>query len=352
MKQKYLFILFLLLPFVLLAQEPGQYAFTFLEEPVSARTVALGGNVAAIYDNDITLGFVNPSLINDHMNNDLALSYVNFFAGVNYGLAQYSRTFHRLGSFLASLQYLNYGKFTYANADGTRGGTFGAADYALTLGWGRQLGPNFSIGASVRLIDSYYETYTAYGFAVDVAGTYRNDNGWTFSLVASNIGTQMKGYVAGVTSPLPFDLQWAASKKLAHVPLRLCLIVDHLEKWNLSMADSLNPAGGIDPLTGKPIALTGVSNFGDQLMRHLIFGSELYLGRHLILRAGYNYRRRKELSISDRLGLVGFSWGFGIKISHFQISYARTTYHLAGSPNYFTLTTSLDSFGSPNFGYY
>ncbi len=345
MKRKSLLILFQLLPFFLFAQESGQYAFTFMQQPVAARTVALGGNMAAIYDNDITLGFVNPSLINDQMNNDFALSYVNFFGGINYGLAQYSRSFHRIGSFLASIQYMNYGKFTYANPDGTTSGTFGAADYALKVGWGRQLGPNFSIGASASMIYSYYETYKSYGIAVGVAGTYHDDNGWAFSLVASNMGTQIKGYVSGVTSPLPFDLQLAASKKLEHVPLRLCLLVDHLEKWNLSLADSLNPVGGIDPVTGKPVQLTGAANFADKLMRHFIFGTELSLGRHLTLRAGYNYLRRKELSISDRIGLVGFSWGFGIKVSHFQINYARTTYHLAGSPNYFSITTSLDSFG-------
>jgi len=334
-----------LLPVFLLAQEPGQYAFMFMQQPMSARIVALGGNMASIYDHDITLGFVNPSLINDQMNNDFALSYVNFFGGINYGLAQYSKTFHRMGSFLASIQYMNYGKFIYANPDGTRSGTFSAADYAVKLGWGRQLGPNFSIGASTSLVYSYYETYKSYGVAVGVAGTYHNDNGWAFSLVASNMGIQLKGYVPGVTSPLPFDLQFAASKKLEHVPLRLCLVIDHLEKWNLSLADSLNPVGGIDPVTGKPVQLSGAANFTDKFMRHLIFGSELYLGRHLTLRAGYNYLRRKELSISNKMGFVGFSWGFGIKVSHFQINYARATYHLAGSSNYFTVITSLDSFG-------
>ncbi len=349
MKRKYLLFLFQLLPLFLFAQENGRYAFTFLEQPVSARTVALGGNLAAIYDNDITLAFVNPSLINDQMNNDMALSYVNFFAGVNYGLAQYSRTFNHAGSFLISLQYINYGKFDYANTDGSRSGTFSAADYALNVGWGRQLGPNFSIGASGKLIASYYETYRAFGIAVDVAGTYRNDEGWTISLVASNLGMQLKGYVSGVTAPLPFDLHAAVSKRLEHVPLRLCFGVDHLERWNLSMADSLNPAGGIDPLTGNPVQLTGMANFADKLMRHFIFGGELYLGKNLTLRAGYNYLRRKELTISERQGLVGFSWGIGIHISHFQINYARTTYHLAGSPNYFTLTTSLDSYGRKRF---
>lgn len=337
-------MLLLLVPVVGISQESGKYAFTFLEQPISARIVALGGNMAAIYDHDITLGLVNPSLINAGMNNDFALSYVNFFAGINYGLAQYSRTFNQLGSFLASIQYVNYGKFVYANPDGTRSGTFGAADYALTVGWGRELSPNFSIGATGKLIYSYYETYKAFGIAVDVAGTYRNEGGWVFSLVASNIGTQLRGYVSGKTAPLPFDMQLAFSKRLEHVPFRFSVVVDHLEKWNLSYNNPLNPAGGIDPITGKPISLSRVSKFGDKLMRHFIFGGEIYLGKNVVLRAGYNYRRRRELANSQRRGLVGFSWGLGIRVSHFEIDYARSSYQLSNSPNYFTIITSLDEF--------
>ena len=40
----------------------------------------------------------------------------------------------------------------------------------------------------------------------------------------------------------------------------------------------------------------------------------------------------------------GFSWGIGIRISKFHFSYARSAYHLAGSPNYITLTTNLSDF--------
>ena len=329
----------------MLGQNSGKYAYTFLQEPVSARLLALGGSGLAIYDNDITLALVNPSLINDQMNNHLALSYAHYFTGINYGQAQYAKNLGRLGSFVFSMQFQDYGRFDYATVNGTREGTFGAADYALAAGWGRTLSDHFTIGATARLIYSYYESYSSFGLSVDVAGTYRNDNGWTVSLVAANVGTQLKGYLSGQTAPLPFNLSVAMSKKMDHAPFRFTVVADHLEKWDLTYHNPVDPIGSVDPVTGDTIPLTGVSGFADQLMRHVMLGTELYLGKNVILRLGYNYRRRQELALAQRKGLVGFSWGFGIRINRFQINYARSTYHVAGSPNYFTITTSLDSFG-------
>ena len=56
-------------------------------------------------------------------------------------------------------------------------------------------------------------------------------------------------------------------------------------------------------------------------MRHLIFGIEFIPLDNFYLRAGYNYQRRQELKISNRTAMVGFSWGFGIRISKFHLSY-------------------------------
>ncbi len=348
MKHKVILLILLagiISPLLSRGQGYGNCAFSFLQEPVTARLAALGSNVAAINDNDINIAFANPSLINPAMNNDLSLAYVKYFAGINYGLALFSHTFDKAGSFLIGMQYMDYGKFDYANSAGNRGGTFGAADYALNIGWGRKLNSRFSIGATGKLIYSYYETYSSYGLAVDVAGTYKSATHWIFSLTASNMGLQIKPYVAGTpTAPLPFDLSLALSKKLAHVPFRFTFVYDHIERWNMSYYNTANPPGGIDPISGEPITLTGFSKMSNQLLRHLIIGGEFLIGKHLIIRGSYNYRRRQELSISQRMGMVGFSWGLGLKISHFSINYSRSTYHRAGSPNYFTISTSLDNF--------
>ena len=133
--------------FTLYAQLGGRYAYTFLDQPVSARLAALGGNQASIDDDDLNIGYVNPSFINPEMENMLTLNYVNFFAGSNFGSLNYSHSFNKIGSFMGTLQFMDYGKFDYADETGNlTGGTFGASDLALTIGWGRQLDSLFSIG--------------------------------------------------------------------------------------------------------------------------------------------------------------------------------------------------------------
>ncbi len=343
------YFLFFLLVFSLFitvetaAQIGGRYTYSFLEKPISARIAAMGGNTAAIQDGDINLGLVNPSLINKEMNNDISLAYVDFFSDINYGFAQYSHTFESVGSFLGTVQYYNYGTFDYADEAGNTAGTFNASDAALTIGWGRVLDSSFTIGAAAKLIYSHYESYSSFGFAVDVAGSYRTKSGWEMSLIARNIGMQVTTYIPGNRDPLPFDLQYAITKRLDHVPFRFSILYDHIEKWNLYYDDPTNPSGGIDPVTGDPVYKTGFAKFGDNLMRHIIIGGEFYIGKNIILRGGYNYRRRQELKMNDKLGMVGFSWGIGVRVYKFKINYSRATYSLVGSPNYFSITFDLDS---------
>lgn len=326
------------------SQIGGKYAFQFLDQPVSARIGALGGNQLAVNDGDINVAFVNPSMINPSLNNSLGFNYNYMNEGVNYGSLQYANTFNKAGSFMATLQFMDYGTFDYSDASGNVAGTFSASDFAMNIGWGRQLDSSFSIGATAKFIYSFYESYTAFGLGVDVAGTYNSKHDWTMSLVARNIGYQVKGYVSGQTDPLPFDLQFAVSKRLDHVPFRFSVIFDQLTNWNLAYEDPNNPSGGTDPITGEPEYNSGFAAFGDELMRHLIFGGEVYIGKSLVLRGGYNYRRRQELQLPNAPGMTGFSWGLGVRVYKFKFNYGRSVFTQSGSPNYLSLTFDLDSF--------
>jgi len=322
----------------------GRYAYPFLDQPVSARVAALGGNTAVMQDNDINLGFVNPSLINPKMNNMISLAYVDFFSDINYGFAQYGHTFETIGSFVVTVQYNNYGKFNYADEEGNVSGTFSASDSRLNIGWGRSLGERFTIGAALNLIYSSFESYGSFGFSFDVAGSYFSKSGWEMSLIGRNIGAQLTPYsTGGERNPLPFNLQYVISKRLEHVPFRFSLIYDHIEKWNLAYEDPNNPSNGIDPVTGEPLYNTGFAKFGDNFLRHIIIGGEIYIGKNIILRGGYNYRRRQELKLNGKAGMAGFSWGLGIRIYKFKFNYARTTFNKNGSPNYITMTFDLES---------
>jgi hypothetical protein len=327
------------------AQMGGKGVYQFLNLPNSARVAALGGNFLTINDDDIGLALANPSLINDKMNNELGFSYVDYFTDVNYGFAQYSRTFNKAGSFVGTMQFIDYGKFQQADEAGVQYGTFHAGEYALNVGWGRKLTPRWAIGSNLKFIYSSLESYNSFGIAVDVAGSYFSKDGlFDASLIFRNIGYEIVAYHSGNHEPLPFEIQGGLSKKFAHIPFRLIALFTHLEKWDVRYENPVNPAGGIDPITGEPNKISSVDQFADNLMRHIIIGGEITIAKVLSLQGSYNYQRRKEMTIPDKLSTVGFSWGIGLHVKQFHFNYARSKYHLVGSPNFITVMIDMDGF--------
>lgn len=323
----------------------GKGTYQFLNLPNSARIAALGGNFLTINDNDIGLALANPSLINEKMNNQVGFSFVDYFTDINYGFAQYSRTFKKAGSFVGTMQFIDYGKFQEADETGAQYGYFHAGEYALNIGWGRKLTPQWAIGSNLKFIYSSLESYNSFGMAVDVAGSYfSKDELFDASLIFRNIGYQIVSYRAGNHEPLPFEIQGGLSKKFLHIPFRVIVLLTHLEKWDVRYDNPVNPAGGIDPITGQPNKISGIDGFADNLMRHIIVGGEITIAKILSLQGSYNYQRRKEMTIPDKLSTVGFSWGFGLHVKQFTFSYARSAYHLVGSPNFITVMIDMDGF--------
>jgi hypothetical protein len=322
----------------LFAQTAGNNTFEFLTLTNSARIAALGGNFATIRDNDLSLAIPNPSLITKDLDKKLAFSYVNNYSNINLGYAAYARNFEKYGTFTGSLQFIEYGKFTYADETGATAGNFNAGDYALNVGWGRNLDSVFSIGANFKILYSDLEAYNSLGVAVDVAGSYFPDKNTCFSLLFRNAGMPLMSYTNEKLQPLPFEIQAGVSRRLAHLPFRFSLLFQHLEKWNLSY-ESTNSE--VDPFTGQQVSKNKLDKFADNAMRHIIVGGEFIPAKFLSLRFGYNYMRRNEMKIDSRLGIVGFSWGFGLNVSKININYSRVNYHIVGARNYITLTTNL-----------
>ncbi|MCF8308057.1 MAG: type IX secretion system protein PorQ [Bacteroidales bacterium] len=342
MKKSIFIIGLLFTSIVLQAQTGGNSTYEFLTLSNSARIAALGSDFAPIKDDDITLSIANPSLITEEMNNKLAMSFVDYYSDINYGFASYSKTFEEAGSFVGSVQYINYGKTTEANAQGDTLGSFSGNENAITLGWGRELDSLFSIGANVKLLTSFLHQYSSYGLAVDISGTYHNPEArFTASIIFKNIGRQIKSYEPGNNEPLPFEIQLGLSKRLKHLPFRYSIMFTNLQQPDLTYKNS--------SLNNQPNPFTGEvedndSGFGDKVMRHIVVGGEFMPTNNFTLRVGYNYRRRQEMKIESKLGTVGFSWGIGFRVSKFHFSYSRAAYHLVGSPNYITITTDLSKF--------
>ena len=334
-----------LIPGQNLAQVGGSTTYSQLDLAGSARQSGLGGSLISIRDQDISLCLQNPTLLDSTADSKTILNYVNYIGDINYGFAGYAKHYKNIGTFMAALQYNNYGKFTETDAIGNTLGKFNAADYSLNVGCGRQFDSSFSYGGNLKLLYSQFERYNSLGAAVDLAASYyRKRAGFSATIMFKNIGYQFKPYVKGNRQKLPFQLQAAFSKRLKHAPLRLHVSLDHLLKWDLSYIDpTLKPQ--TDPATGEEIPVKE-PGFTNKLMRHITPGAELLIGKNFYADLSYNYRRRQENKYSEKPGLVGFAWGFGIRIKKFSLAFSRARYHLAGASNQVTIAVKLSEFGN------
>ena len=271
------------------------------------------------------MAYHNPGLLDSTMNNSVALNYVNYFAGINYGMAMYARSFEGIGNFGLGLTYLNYGSFTGADPSGVITGLFPASEYAMSLIYSRSIDSLFKIGVNLKPIISHLENYTSFGLAFDAGASWHSrDELFSAGIALKNIGVQITSYTGEPGQPLPFEIQAGVSKKLAHAPLRFSLTARHLEKFDLTheYTDETDKSG---------------SNFGENLLRHLIFGIEFIPHKNFYLSGGYNHKRRSELKVDAKGAAVGFSWGFGIKTSAIDLEFGQASYHLAGLSNHITM---------------
>jgi hypothetical protein len=326
------------------AQIGGTHTYDFLNLINSARVASLGGDVIAINDNDFNLTYHNPALLTPEMNHSMVLNYVNYFTDVNYGYAAYASKLKDYGIFSGGIEYINYGDFIAANEKGIVTGEFKAAEYAIHLIYSRAIDSTFRVGVNVKPIISTLEKYTSLGLVADFGVIYNKPQSlFSAALVIKNLGAQLKSYTDERES-MPFNIQLGFSQKLKHAPLRISVTLDHLNKWDLTY-DKPEEVTSLDPLSGEESSESGLDKFADQFMRHIIIGLEFNPLDNFYIRAGYNYRRRQEMIIESKTSTIGFSWGFGIKISKFHLSYGRATYHLAGASDHFSISTNLDSFG-------
>jgi|WetSurMetagenome_2_1015567.scaffolds.fasta_scaffold00014_16 hypothetical protein len=327
-------ILFCLLVSSARGQTGGDNIYEFLNLTHSGLVSSLGGTNVSLNTGNINLAYHNPSLLDSTMNNTLALSYVNYFAGVNYGQVLFSRSYKRLGNFAAGITYLNYGSFTEADPTGLITGTFSASEYALSLIYSRTIDTLFSVGINVRPVLSHLEKYSSFGFAIDLGAGYHSRSGlFSAGIAVKNIGLELTTYAGETRQKLPFEIQGGISGKLAHAPFRFSLTMKHLEKYDLTYNYG-------DTTSGNDYFQS--SEFLENILRHAIIGVELLPHRNFYISAGYNYQRRREMTIETKTSTVGFSWGFGINTSYINLEFGRATYHLAGASNHITLVVKPD----------
>jgi hypothetical protein len=206
----------------------------------------------------------------------------------------------------------------------------------------------WNYGFTMKFINSNYGLYRSNAIAVD-AGVLFHDSAALFSasIVAKNMGMQLRKYEEGAVEDLPFDLVAGISKKLANAPFGFSITADHLHEFDIRYNDTtFNNDNDFGPSNN-----TKKFTF-DKIFRHFVLASQIYIGNYLEVSLGYNHLRREELNIDNGgNGLNGFSVEVGALFNKIQIRYARAYYQNNIAYNQLGLNLQLNKyFGLGKFG--
>lgn len=311
MKSTAIIVLFIL--FIYTSSSFSQNTYEFLRVDMSARAAALGGTFVSNHD-DPNVIFYNPAGLNLLTEQPISFSFVKHLLDINLASLSYSMEFEDIGRFGGAVKYINYGSFTEADEDGNRGGEFSAGEIAFIVGYANALDNNFNYGANVKFIYSKIADRNSSGIGFDIGLNYLiPEEDLAIGFAAMNVGTQLTSYY-DTKEELPVDITVGASKKLAHLPLKLSV---DFHKLNQDREDFV------------------------ERFKAFSLGAEFTLSKVLKLRFGYDNEKRSDLKIGTSAGIAGFNAGLGALISNYTFDYGFSSMGLIGALHRVTVSTTL-----------
>jgi long-subunit fatty acid transport protein len=304
MKRAVFTIISLISALLTYAQE-SQTAYNFLRLPVSAHVAALGGDNISIVEDDATLIFHNPALINDASDRTINLNFMTYMEGAKTASAAFVKAAGERGTWGVSAQYMDYGTMKEVSRDNTQLGDFSARDIAVAGSYAYALSNRFSGGITARFITSQIASYNSLAVGIDLGlNYYLEESELSISAVAKNLGGQVKAY-DDEFERIPLDLQIGFSKQLLNSPLRFSATLSRLNDWSYGIG------------------------------KHIAIGADLILSPTIYLAAGYNFRRASEMKISDSEGEsnhgAGLSLGGGLSLERFKLHIGYAKYHVSAN---------------------
>ena len=321
-------ILALICPLTLLAAATAQgqqtSGYGYLELPVTARALALGGTSISVVDPEVSLAEQNPALLCPEMSGQLALCYTRYQSDVNMGYAAYCGRFMSAGAWSVGMRYIDYGDFSGYDEQGISTGAFGVKDMSLQGAVEYPVNDKLHIGMQAKLLYSSYESYSAFALGVDLGMNYYDEaTGNALSLTVTNLGGQLKALYEERRESLPAQVNAGWTRQLAHLPFCISVTACRLLDWDDDYRD-----GNGDEHTFKT---------SEQVLNHLIFGLEWTAADNVWLAASYNYRNQRLFSGQGGF-LRGIALGAGVSYRKVSVQAGFASAH-AGSN---TLTLQFD----------
>ncbi len=295
--------------------QDSRTGYNFLRLPVSAHAAALGGDNISIIEDDESMIFNNPALLSSVSDKTINLNYMNYMSGANTASASFNRIIKERASVAASAQFVDYGKMKETDENNIQTGEFSAKDISIAGYFSYMLTDRLAGGITAKFITSYIGDYNSIAMGVDLGLNYYDpEKEWSVSLVAKNLGGQMKAY-DDQYDRMPIDIQLGASKRFAHMPFRISA------------------------------TLVDLNHLDYKFINHLVAGVDIIISPTIWVGAGYNFRRANEMKITETDGEsshgAGLSFGAGINLERFKLNLAYGKYHVSSSSILINLAYSL-----------
>lgn len=314
--KKTVFLFLMMLFAVAASAQESQTGYNFLRIPVSAHAAALGGENITIIEDDPSLMFSNPALLASVSDKSINLNFMTYMAGATTASASFNRIIKEKASVAVMAQYMDYGKMKEVDENNVQQGEFSAKDIAISGVLSYILNDRLVGGITAKFITSYIGDYSSMAVGIDLGLNYYDpDRDWSVSLVAKNLGGQIKAYNEEYEK-MPFDLQAGVSKKFASLPFRVSATLVGLTDWDYG------------------------------LINHLVIGADVILSQQIYLAAGYNFRRADQMTISsgadeESCHGAGWSFGAGLQLDRLKLQLGYGKYHVSSSSLLVNVTYSL-----------
>ena len=284
------------------AQE-SQQDYNFLRLPVSAHAAGLGGENISLIEDDASLMFTNPALASSVSDKTVNLNFMTYMSGSVMGSASFTKIVGKRSTLGIGAQYINYGKIKQRDVDNMDLGEFSASDMAISGIFAYNLSDRFVGGITAKAIYSHIGGYNSFAMGVDLGINYYDSNSdFSASLVARNLGGQLKAY-DDTYEAIPFMMEIGATKRLKGSPLRPSLTFIDITDWEYK-----------------------------KLIEHIVIGTDILIGESFYLCAAYNFKRAEMMKLVDGSAHgAGLSLGAGLQLKRFKLNLAYAKYHVSST---------------------
>ncbi len=285
----------------------------FLTIPVGPRATGMGGAFVAVAD-DATSAFWNSSGLSRLPGNQFTAARADWLVGTSLNYVGVVIKLDSDNAFALSFNSLDYGdeEITTALQPNGTGQRWDAMDLAVGLSYSRNLTDRFSIGGTLKYIQSRIWNESASAFALDVGLLFTTQfNGLKIGMNIANFGTEMK--LAGKDLFQPVDIDPANTGNNSTIGSSL-----ETDSWNLPLMFTVGV--GMDAVNTENWRWTVAADaiYPNNTTPYINGGTELVWNNILFLRVGYNslFEEASEEGLTAGAGLQYNIGGFDLRIDY------------------------------------